>query len=148
MSLKWVVVLFLCSVCWAHGLDDTKWDPLMVITFPLDNQDETVLGHTVIRYTLYPSGYATNEKNIYGKGSISSDSDWLSQSHVDAVLKLVAEVSASKAKPKAPIDAIFMQGTATNNKKVSRDYSQNRAYIRAMLRLLGGVRGDLKEHLK
>jgi len=147
MSLKWGAVLLLCSVCWAHGLDDRKSDPLVIITFPLDNESESTVGHTLVIYILYPWGYATNEKYVYGKPSVDSNSAWLNQSHVDAVLKLVAKIASSSIKPRSPVDTIFIKGTTTDNKMVSRDYHQNITDIRSLLRLLGGVRGDLEEHL-
>lgn len=149
-SLRWVWAFFFCFTCPVNALDDSNWDPLVTITFPLDTKSESDFGHVVVEYVLYPSGYCTNEINVFGgDGKLnSSDSAWLSQSHVDAVLKLVSKISSSTAKPKSSVNAILLRGTVTGNKLISRDYRANITDVRSLLRLLGGVRGDLEEHFK
>ena len=133
-----------------RGLDDSTYDPLVTITFPLDEEGEQTMGHACVQYVLYASGLATSERYVYGKGNNinSLNSAFLSQSHVNAVLKLVSDIGTSQVKPALAVKAIVMNGTATHNKQVARDYGQNIPTVLSMLRLMGGIRGDLEEHLK
>jgi hypothetical protein len=49
--------------------------------------------------------------------------------------------------PASRTKAVVLSGSITNGKIINRDFSQNIIAIRQMLRLLGGVRGDLENHL-
>jgi hypothetical protein len=145
-----VAFLFLCPPLSVRALDDSSWEPLLTIIFPLDNKGKTASGHTEIRYVLYPSGACNSEKYVFGgdgKPYRGSDVAWLSQSHVDAVQKLVAAIGSSRMKPESPVDAMIMQGPMTHNRLLATAFSHNIHDIRLMLKLLGGVRGDLDEHL-
>jgi hypothetical protein len=129
---------------------EDDYSPLVTIMFPLDNKSDTAMGHRAIEYILYYGGTCWNKQTTFGGTEKQQGPDHfsgLSQSHKDAVLKLVAQIEASEIMPVSRTKAIVMTGPATNGETLSRDFSQNIVAIHKMLRLLGGVRGDLEDHL-
>jgi len=151
-SLVWVFLLAVTvigTVQAEEGLEtETNWKPLVILTFPQDNKSESTFGHASIKYTVFPSGYALIEQDVFGQSPGSSlRSAWLSESRLDSVTALVESINASRAVAHHPVDSIIMEGSATGNKRVSRALRPNVEDIESMLRLIGGIWPDLQPPL-
>jgi hypothetical protein len=148
-SFNLILILLFCLASFGNAPGDQFWGPLLTITFPLNNRDITSKQDIDIVYILNQDGSCENERCVYGEGGEPPNFHiaWLNNDHVVAVLNLIRKIVSSKGNPQRPTDTMFVEGAIVYDKKISVDYRTHLDDIRLMLRYMGGVRGDLEDHL-